>query len=196
MATDGFLVSYLSADDIYEMESFKKTILRHLVSYYKYNKYDGVYLIIKKNMALYTQDGFAEILKSEQRTNFWYDYTFSQLNDFDFAISVDKSLSDKKEIALFINYKIKDWYGNILGVIGVYTNIFKFVSKIRDIEYQSKIIVKFIDEKGNVKISNNNNKSKIGKYNLSDTDEMFKEYFSALKLNYQKTKNDTIQYED
>lgn len=195
MAADGFLIPYLSASDTYEMDSFKKAILRQLASYYKYNKYDGVFLVIAKNLDFYTQDGFISTINTDNESYYYYNDFIYQNKDFSVNIDFDKFSSDNNETSIFFNHKIKDWYGNTIGIIGVYYHIQKFLSTIRNIEKKSNCKIQFIDEIGNVKLSSDYDKPKIMNINLDDNNQ-FKEYFRKLKLDYEKTNIDEIQYKD
>ncbi|MBQ9405432.1 MAG: GGDEF domain-containing protein [Desulfovibrio sp.] len=193
MSKDNLLLSYLLAEDSYELRSFKSAIFKFLNGYFKHNDYDGVFLVLEKNKELYTQDGMIGVIADKNSPHVWHDKSISHTNDYDINIDYDKTSSSNNEISLFVNYKIKDWSNNTLGIVGVCIHLDSVMSKIFDIEKTTNTSISFIDKEGIVQLSghttgiSNINFLKI--YGNEDIADILKEILYNYKNSYIDTKN-------
>lgn len=196
MAKDGFLISYLSADDTYDMESFKNTILRHLISYYKYNKFDGVFLVVEKNMAFYTQDGFISKITEDKDRHSWHDIFISQPKEYDINIDFDKSIRANNEISFFVNHKVMDWSGHILGTIGVYIHLDRLMSKLFELESKSNISIAIIDDKGFLQLSSDQTSLSQIEWTEITGNRIIFDKLTEIRTNYSSSKMDEALFEN
>ena len=150
MAYDGFLISYLSNPQSYEAEDFERVIRNYLQGCMKTYHFDAAFLSLTKNNALYSHKGFERIL-SDDAASAWYNAALAHDRAYDINIDTDKF--SKNERSIFVNCKIRDPHGNLLGIIGVCLHTDKIVDALKKFEANSGAKASLISEDGNIEIS-------------------------------------------
>ncbi len=90
----------------------------YLGSYQKKYKFDSVFYISVKTGAYYHyKNGLDRIMTKENPENVWY-YEFIK-NPAEGALNVDNDETKNNVITIFVNYKLYDTTGELLGVVGV-----------------------------------------------------------------------------
>ncbi len=194
MSKDGFLVSYLMADDSYGMQSFRTTISKYLNGYYKYNDFDGVFLILEKNKAFYTQNGFISFISQGTDHYKLYRQLMASDHDYDITIDFDKNPTSNNEIALFVNQKVRDWSQAVLGITGVYIHLDDVMSKILNFEKTTNTSISFIDASGRLQLSSH--ATDISEINWLDLagNEAIADELEKLQAAYVNSHKDQIFY--
>ena len=194
MSKEPFLLSYLSADEIYNIPNFKEAILKYLNGYFKYNNFDGVFLIIEKTMDYYSQDGYVDNILKNKKQHLWHDRSLAIEDDYDINIDYDKSTLANNEVSLFVNYKIRDWSGNVLGIIGVCIHLDDKIAELVKLEKNMQLSLTFVDAAGTIQLSSSDTAlSKINFFSSSGN-EIFADKLNELKNDYNKSNNELIKF--
>ena len=152
MANDNLLKDFLAREDLMANDTvFLKTIKNYLLAYKEKYKYDSVFLVSTKTSRYYHFEGINRILTPDNPENTWY-YSFLKAPD-EYALNIDNDEAAQNEIVIFINCKIKNRAGAVIGVVGVGFRV-DYLQKIFK-EYETKFDVKafLIDDQGMIEIS-------------------------------------------
>ena len=178
MANDGFLISYLSDDKSYAKKDFESVITSYLQGCQKIYGFDAAFLSLTRNKALYSQKGFDRIL-SDDAASAWYNAALAHDRDYDINIDTDKFANN--EISIFVNCKIKDRDGRLIGIIGVCIHVDKIVASIRDFEKATGAQVKLVNEGGIIEISSDRQGFERVDWFSVNGNKKFREQFAAAK---------------
>lgn len=116
MANDAFLRQWLM-NEPESLDGPGSLMLREYLKAYKEKYgYDVVFLVSTKTNRYYYEDGLNKIVSPSDTFDSWY-YNFLALgNEYD--VQVDRSETNDYAVELFINCRILDENGNVLGVVG------------------------------------------------------------------------------
>lgn len=123
------------------------------------------FLVSQANGRYYHPDG---ILKQVSRTDprdAWY-YRFRD-NPAPFEINIDRDTADRSRVTAFINQKIRDPQGRLLGVIGIGVEVSALKSLLRHMERRYHSEVLFSDASGRILLSSGGHASS-GLQSLAD----------------------------
>ena len=179
MANDNLLKDFLAREDLMANDTvFLKTIKNYLLAYKEKYKYDSVFLVSTKTSRYYHFEGINRILTPDNPENTWY-YSFLKAPD-EYALNIDNDEAAQNEIVIFINCKIKNRAGAVIGVVGVGFRV-DYLQKIFK-EYETKFDVKafLIDDQGMIEISTDETGyRKMDLFKQSDFSALRKEIFQA-----------------
>ena len=154
MANDSLLKEYLAEERTHmDDKEYVDTIRSYLSAYQEKYDYDSVFLVSAATNRYYNFNGVDRVLAQDNEENIWY-YTF--LNDTaDYSMNVDNDEVENanNDITVFVNCKIKDAHGDIMGVVGVGLRIDTLQSLLRNYEDEFGVDAYLIDEEGNIEIS-------------------------------------------
>lgn len=189
MANDNLLKDFLAREDLMANDTvFLKTIKNYLLAYKEKYKYDSVFLVSTKTSRYYHFEGINRILTPDNPENTWY-YSFLKAPD-EYALNIDNDEAAQNEIVIFINCKIKNRAGAVIGVVGVGFRV-DYLQKIFK-EYETKFDVKafLIDDQGMIEISTDETGyRKMDLFKQSDFSALRKEILS------EKGKNQYFWYD-
>lgn len=118
MANDTFLKTWLYEEKILGSDPQHTDILTAYLStlQQKYN-YDSVFLISSHTNIYYHYHGINKIVSPDNAHDVWY-YTFLAENQV-YDLNVDVDEANQNELTVFVDCRIEDERGNLLGVVGV-----------------------------------------------------------------------------
>lgn len=152
MANDSLLKEFLSKEGSYlENESYIETIRDYLKAYQEKYHYDSVFLVSTTTGRYYTYKGLDRILTRDNPENKWY-YSLLEMDD-DYAMEVDNDEAANNEITVFVNCKIKDDSGNVMGIVGVGVRIDYLQQMLRNYQDEFNINAYLINHNGIIEIS-------------------------------------------
>lgn len=154
MANDSLLKGYLAGEkEKLEDEEYVNTIKEYLDSYEKKYKYDSVFLISTESGRYYNFNGVDRIMTPDNPENEWYYNLLAEPEEYSLNVDNDEVENAENAITIFVNCKIKDNSGNVIGVVGVGQRIDSLQKLLA--EYEEKFGVKafLIDKKGSIEIS-------------------------------------------
>ncbi|MCR5100453.1 MAG: sensor domain-containing diguanylate cyclase [Butyrivibrio sp.] len=102
-------------DDPEDNENIQQ-IYDYLKAYQISMGYDTVFFVSAKTGNYYYQDGFNKKISEEDEFDSWY-YNFVDLNK-EYDIQVDRDETLEYSVSLFVNCRVEDENGNLIGVAG------------------------------------------------------------------------------
>ncbi len=152
MANDNFLKDFLETEDLAPNdEVFLSTIKNYLLTYKEKYKYDSVFLVSTKTNRYYHFEGVNRILTPDSSENTWY-YSFLESPD-EYALNIDNDEAAHNEIVVFINCKIKNKAGSVIGVVGVGFRVDYLQNIFKQYETQFDVKAYLIDNQGMIELS-------------------------------------------
>lgn len=118
MANDKFLREFLETEPQDGLsDEFAATVQSYLKSYRKTYGYDSVFFISNTTKHYYHFGGIDRIMDPQLPENRWYYQFVTSGNDYSVDIGADKAAQN--DMTIFVNCRINDSNGNLLGVVGV-----------------------------------------------------------------------------
>lgn len=117
MANDTFLKDWLRYESKDSEASYEQKLIDYLNAYYKKYQYDSIFLISQKTGMYYYQDGIYKTLSSKNEQDTWY-YEFINSN-LEYDLEIDSDATDDNTATVFINFRIEDSDGLLMGIVGV-----------------------------------------------------------------------------
>jgi len=118
MANDEFLKKWLLqesdhvGDDTYLMQLY-----RYLKAYQEKYGYTTVFCVSAQTGNYYYQDGLNKTIARGDEHDIWY-YNFTE-SGHEFDLEVDTNEANGNNVTIFVNFRVEDNDGRLLGVIGV-----------------------------------------------------------------------------
>ncbi|MDK2808952.1 MAG: hypothetical protein PWP24_1689 [Clostridiales bacterium] len=147
MANDEFLKGWILHESEHGKDSeYLNKLYNYLKAYQEKYGYSTVFCIPAKTQNYYYQEGFNKKLSTQDDHDIWY-YNFIQSkNEYD--LEIDTNEQDQDTITVFVNFRIDDEEGNILGVIGVGLEIVSFEDTIQSYERDYDLSVYIVNVHG------------------------------------------------
>jgi diguanylate cyclase (GGDEF)-like protein len=167
VANDHFLLDLLENES--SMDSGE--VSEKLASYSERLKtafdYSWISITSEQSKAYYTHEGIYRILDSENNPDDeWYAEFVEQDKEYSVSIARDNDVPDT--FMVFIDTRIEDDNGNLLGVCGIALEMHDFEAMLQSYEESYDIEVLFTDENGVVQLDCGNEDQKIETYQLPD----------------------------
>lgn len=152
MANDTLLKRFL-AEEEKRMDDgeYLKQLQGYLNAYKEQYGYDSVFLVSTHTGRYYHFNGLNRILEPGNPENVWY-YTFLEEND-EYSLNVDNDEAAKDDITVFVNCKIVDDSGHIIGVVGVGMRVQNLQQLLQSYDRQYNIKAMLADEAGILQLS-------------------------------------------
>lgn len=157
MANDSLLKNFLLKEENKENnEAFVETMRNYLNAYKEKYSYDSVFLVSSKTNCYYHfNKGIDRVLTKEDEENDWYYDFLASSQEYSLNIDNDEVKEANNEITIFINYKIKDSSGNIMGVVGVGFRVNSIQKIFQKYEEEFDVNAFLVNEAGMIEISTN-----------------------------------------
>ncbi len=154
MAQDSLLVEHLTREPArLENAAYVRTIQTYLAAYREMDHFDSVFLVSTATGRYYSANGVDRVLTRADPENGWY-YKFLESREaYSLNVDNDEVAGAENAIAVFVNCKIFDSAGNVVGIvgIGIHTDYLKRILQ----EYEEKygVEVFLLDRNGNIQVS-------------------------------------------
>lgn len=166
MANDSFLKQWLEQEtNEYNRESHQKELERFLYGIKSKYDYDAVFLISDTTKTYYYFDGVNKIISPDNEHDQWY-YSFLNRKLL-YDIDIDTDEVNKDCLSIFVNCRILNDNGILLGVTGVGLEITKIQDLLLTFQDEYQLDVDLCDSTGIIQIDSDT--SKIGALNVFDT---------------------------
>lgn len=154
MANDTLLKNFLWEEKIHEDDAaFIQTMRNYLLAYRDQYEYDSVFLVSARTRRYYHFNGLDRVLTSGNPENVWYDSFLNSPQEYSINIDNDEVTGKNNEITVFINCKIKDETGSVLGVVGVGFAV-DYIQEIFSVyEKEYGVMAYLVDDNGIIQIS-------------------------------------------
>lgn len=140
IANDAYLVELLSDESKYSSDELEMLIKERLLSYANKYECDTAFLVSNATGNYYTESGFNKTMMSDlEDHDEWY-LSFVNMNK-EYDIDIDTDEAHGKNWTVFVNVRIEDENGELLGVCGIGTKVTDLQEFISNLEstYDAKV---------------------------------------------------------
>ena len=154
MAHDSLLVEHLLEEEKYfRDEDYIQTTRNYLETYQEKYGFDSVFLASTATKNYYTFTGLDRILIENDPENTWFFNLLKNDQEYSLNIDNDQVKGADNAITVFVNCKVKDSKGNVLGIIGVGVQIEHLKELLLSYEKKFKLETYLINKKGTIEVS-------------------------------------------
>jgi diguanylate cyclase (GGDEF)-like protein len=166
MANDSFLKDWLRNERTDRTASHQEELRQYLLGLKKKYDYDSVFLVSDNTDKYYHFNGLNKVISQNDDHDVWY-YTFIDGGHV-YDLDVDTDEANKGHLSVFVNCRMTDDDGKLMGVTGVGVEMDQVQSLLRTFEDEYDLEALLFDENGTVQISTRLND--IGLKNVFDAD--------------------------
>lgn len=154
MAHDSLLESHLLLEkDHLEDADYIETTKNYLSSYHEKYNFDSIFLVSSASRRYYNFNGLDRVLEKDNPENTWYFDLMNSSLDYSLNVDNDEVEGADNEITVFVNCKVYDSDGSVLGVVGIGIRVEHLTELLQGYENQFQIKTSLIDENGIIQIS-------------------------------------------
>lgn len=153
MAHDSLLTEHLSEEASRIGSSYEKRTREYLRAYQEKYHYDSVFLVSAASRHYYNFNGLDRTLYKSDPEDQWYYDVLESKREYTLKVDNDQVKGADNKITVFINCKIKDRSGNVIGVVGVGMRVDSLKKILQKYEKESDMEAYFIDDEGMIQIS-------------------------------------------
>lgn len=158
MAHDSLLVEHLSGESQHLSDpEYTDTIRNYLDTYRKKYDFDSVFLVSAKTGRYYNFNGLDRILTADNPENTWYYDMLDSADEYSLNVDNDEVAGTNNEIAVFINCKIRDTSGELLGIVGIGIHIEHLKELLASYEDAYHLEISLVNNSGDIELSTSNN---------------------------------------
>ena len=151
MACDDFLAGFLKKEDAITEAEAIDTMRSYLGSLKNGLKYDSTFLVSEKSRRYYTYNGLNKIVNPENDAHdVWYSLFIEKNKPYD--LDVDSDEMNKGQWTVFVNARIEDENGKLLGVCGVGVQMTNLQELFLTSEQEYGVKINFVDRNGLVQV--------------------------------------------
>lgn len=159
MANDSFLKSWLADEKrLPDSKANEKKLLDYLEGIKEKYNYDSVFLVSENTNIYYHFNGINKVISKQNEHDQWY-YDFLNTNEI-YALDIDTDEANDNRLSIFINCRVEDEDGNLLGVTGVGLEINQVQELLESFSEDFDLEAMLFDRKGDVLIHTNTSKYK------------------------------------
>lgn len=151
MACDDFLISFLQDEDQMSESEAVYSMRRYLSSVKDSLGYDSAFLVSENSRRYYTYDGLNKIVDPvNDEHDVWYSIFLD--NDVPYDLDVDSDEMNEEQWTVFVNTRIVDDSGKLLGVCGVGVKMSNLQCLFLEAEEEYGVKINLVDSKGLVQV--------------------------------------------
>ncbi|WP_338669292.1 sensor domain-containing diguanylate cyclase [Pseudodesulfovibrio methanolicus] len=158
MANDAFLKNWIDSG-----EKDLGAITRYLSDLRDKYGFLTTFFVSAKSDNYYYQDGILKKVGPRDPHDVWY-YAFVR-KDVEFALDVDTNQAEGGQLTIFVNFRVEDENGRLLGVAGVGVNIDRVTGLLEKARRDYHREVYLVDQDGLVQV--HRDKSRIERYYIT-----------------------------
>lgn len=152
MANDIFLVDMLHKEDSYPEGNAVDLMADYLSSLRDATGAETAFLVSEKTKRYYSYDGLNKVIDVDNDSHdVWYSIFINKKKAFDVDVDTDQVNGDSW--TAFVNARIQDQDGQLLGVCGLGVPINKLQEVIQQYERDYGVAIDFVDPQGNLQVS-------------------------------------------
>lgn len=156
MAHDSLLREHLlNEEEQLEQEDYIQKTMDYLNGYRGKYGFDSVFLVSSASGRYYNFNGLDRVLKEGEAENKWYFELLDSDQEYSLNVDNDEVEGADNEITVFINCKIQENDGNVLGVIGVGIRMNHMKELLAEYEEKYNLEAYLVDADGTIEISTN-----------------------------------------
>lgn len=151
MATDSFVKNWALAG-----EKNPDEIIQYLQEIHSQYGYFSAFFISHQTKNYYHYSGILKQISPEDDHDDWY-YRFINL-DRRYELDVDTDEASMNKLTIFINFRVEDYDGNLLGITGVGIEMKGFSDFLREQQEKYNRRIYFVDHSGVIQAHSDNSK--------------------------------------
>lgn len=169
MASDSFLKQWLYDEKTApeDRENARK-LQEYLYAYRMKYEYDSVFMISSSSNIYYYFDGVNKVVSPENEHDDWY-YDFLESGE-SYRLNIDTDEVNQNELTVFVDCRVEDTNGELLGVTGVGVKMSRLQELLRQHEEDYQLEAFLINRDGEVQVDTD--QEKIGAFNLFDASDL------------------------
>lgn len=158
MAHDSLLVDHLSQekDHLSDLE-YIDTIRNYLETYRIKYDFDSVFLVSTATSRYYNFNGLDRVLTEDNPENTWYYNLLDSRDEYALNVDNDEAAGTHNEIAVFINCKVRDASGTLLGIVGIGIRIEHLEELLQRYEDAYHLEISLVNGSGMIELSTSHN---------------------------------------
>ena len=154
MAHDNLLVRHLTGEARHpEDRAYVETTREYLDTYRKKYGFDSVFLVSTATGRYYNFKGIDRVLTRDNPENTWYFRLMNSDQEYALHVDNDEVRGADNKITVFVNCKVKDSAGRVLGVVGVGIRIDSLKELLKSYEEKYRVTASLISKSGGIEIS-------------------------------------------
>lgn len=154
MAYDAFLQELLAREESLSEKEISKIIGDYLGLLKEKFNYSSVFVVSERTRRYYNESGILKVLNPQKVPyDIWYPIFIDGEKEYD--LDTDRDQANDYLWTVFINIKIRDKNGELLGVCGVGVIMDRLQSLITELEDENDIKINLIDLEGLVQVDTN-----------------------------------------
>lgn len=106
------------------------------------------FFVSDRSRNYYTADGILKQVREDDPHDIWY-FRLGKASE-DYVIDVDTDQANSNALTIFINYKVRDYDGNLMGVAGVGLTVNAVRGVIADYQRRYQRTIYFVDPDGKI----------------------------------------------
>ncbi len=151
MANDSLLKSWLKDEKVLlESKEHEQTLIDYLNGIKDKYNYDSVFFVSSNTNIYYHFNGINKVISSENEHDQWY-YDFLNSNK-SYELVIDTDEANENRLSVFINCRVEDEDGNLLGVTGVGLELNQVQELLEEFSNNFDLDAMLFDQDGNVLI--------------------------------------------
>lgn len=163
MAHDTFL-----RDWVMDGEKDQSKIIKYLYEIKKKYGFFTTFLISAKTLKYYHFRGMHKTISPDNQHDAWY-YNFLKTGK-EYELVVDTDEAAQGALTIFINYRLTDYQGNLLGVTGVGLNLRQVGTMLHGYQQRYRKNIYLVDHQGMVQA--HKDPTQVGKHNIRKHEAM------------------------
>ncbi len=150
IANDSFLQQRLKAENTIPREEQAAQIAAYLDTFCEKLGYSSAYIVSSSSRNYYSRNGFIKRIDLEDEQDAWYSKFLDQQAQYEFDAGMDEA--DHNIWKIFVDTRIEDENGDLLGVCGVGVQMSSLQRLLRRCEAENHIQISFLDRDGNAQL--------------------------------------------
>lgn len=158
MAHDSLLVDHLTHESEHlGDEEYAETIKTYLETYLRKYDFDSVFLVSSASRRYYNFQGVDRVLTRDDPENTWYFNLMDSEEEYSLNVDNDEVAGADNAITVFVNCKIQDFSGDVLGIVGVGIRIDYLQELLASYERDYNLKTCLIGQDGTIELSTDYN---------------------------------------
>lgn len=151
MASTSFLTDLLDHEDVLGPEEFESSMASYLADIEDGLGYQAAFVISDATKRYYTRDGYNRTIDPEgDELDFWYASLANSKKRYE--LDVDNDEKDKDDLVVYVNARMEDKEGRLLGICGLGVHVTGLQGFMRTFENTYNIKIYLVSPDGTVQV--------------------------------------------
>ena len=150
MANDSFLKNWLKQEAAQNSQEHQDTLQQYLLGIMEKYEYGSVFLVSEATKVYYHYNGINKVISENDDHDQWY-YSFLD-SGLSYDLDVDTDEANHNRLSVFVNCRIIDEYGALLGVTGVGVEIDQVQGLLQSFEEDFELEAMLFSQDGVIQV--------------------------------------------